>query len=242
MKIVKSSKNDLIKRGWFDESQVFKFLNLDLNSLLNLLKSDKPNERSIASFLLSVKFNVNNKEIYTSLIEVLLNESALYTRIEISKVLENGDCSVAEYMVNYLAKIGNNQYKKLPKKVSKKVSYPLPRDIIARILGKMDKANFFVLIHSLTKCTTEQLHELVDSVGFMIFYNPSLVNLENFNIIIDLFNKYKDDEIMVWKLITVLSAFKINESKHFLLKIKNNFSNNVLVLECERSLSLICIK
>ena len=51
MKIVKSSKNDLIKRGWFDESQVFKFLNLDLNSLLNLLKSDKPNERSIAFFL-----------------------------------------------------------------------------------------------------------------------------------------------------------------------------------------------
>ena len=239
---MKSSKNDLIKRGWFDESQISKFLNLDLNSLLNLLKSDKPNERSIASFLLGVKFNVNNKEIYKSLIDALLNESALYARIEISKVLEKGDCSVAEYMVNFLAKIGNNQYKKLPKKVSKKVSYPLPRDIIARMLGKMDKANFCILIYSLTKCTTEQLHELLDSIGFMIFYNPSLVNLKNFNIIIGLFNKYKDDEIMVWKLITVLSAFNIGESKLFLLKTKDNFSNKVLVLECERSLRLICTK
>lgn len=236
---MKSSKNDLIKRGWFDESQISKFLNLDLNSLLNLLKSDKPNERSIASFLLGVKFNVNNKEIYKSLIDALLNESALYARIEISKVLEKGDCSVAEYMVNFLAKIGNNQYKKLPKKVSKKVSYPLPRDIIARILGKMDKSNFSVLLSSLDSCVADQITELLDAIGFMVFYNPNLAILENLKPILGVLDKHEDNILIVWKVCMVLSAFPLDESVFILNKIKFHYGVDLILLEVERSLNLI---
>ena len=156
---MKSEKKDLIKRGWIDDYYLEDFLNFNQEELLKLLSSNDPCERSAAASLLGVKFNVNEKIVYSSLVKSLSIEKALYTKLQISRSLEKGNFIVAEYMIGYLGKIGNNQHKKLPNTVSKKKSYPLPRDIIARILGKMDKSNFSVLLSSLDSCVADKITE-----------------------------------------------------------------------------------
>jgi hypothetical protein len=168
---MKSNSYELMKRGWVNEDFIKNFLKFKQENLLILLKSHNPCERSAAAFLLGYNCDVNEKIIYTSLIKSLCSESALYTKIEISKVLQKGNGDVATYMIDFLGRIGKNQHKKLPNKTSKKKSYPLPRDIIARILGKMDKSNFDVLLFSLNSCNEKQVSELLDSIGFMVFYN-----------------------------------------------------------------------
>lgn len=236
---MKSDKKDLIKRGWIDDYYLEDFLNFNQEELLKLLSSNDPCERSAAASLLGVKFNVNEKIVYSSLVKSLSIEKALYTKLQISRSLEKGNFIVAEYMIGYLGKIGNNQHKKLPNTVSKKKSYPLPRDIIARILGKMDKSNFSVLLSSLDSCVADQITELLDAIGFMVFYNPNLAILENLKPILGVLDKHEDNILIVWKVCMVLSAFPLDESVFILNKIKFHYGVDLILLEVERSLNLI---
>ena len=121
---MKVKKKDLIKRGWIDDYYLEDFLNFNQEELLKLLSSNDPCERSAAASLLGVSSMSMKKIVYSSLVKSLSIEKALYTKLQISRSLEKGNFIVAEYMIGYLGKIGNNQHKKLPNTVSKKKSYP----------------------------------------------------------------------------------------------------------------------
>lgn len=70
--------------------------------------------------------------------------------LKICNTLEKGNLKTAEQMIPYLGRIGHNQHLCLLNKVLKKSSYPLPRDIIARSLGKMDGTILPALLKVLT--------------------------------------------------------------------------------------------
>ena len=65
----------------------------------------------------------------------------------------------------YLAKIGKNQYKELPSEPSRKKSYPLPRDIIARTLAKMDTSIMPFLMKVLKEDDLSKISEVIDAIN-----------------------------------------------------------------------------
>ncbi len=143
---------------------------------------------------------------------------------------------MAEKMAAYLGKIGNNQHRTLPEKVSAKKSFPLPRDIIARSMGKMDIAVFPVLLKVLEQGAFLQICEVLDAIGYMVFYQNALATEEYSRKVIALAQKWEGHEIIRWKLAMCLSAFPGREAEQLLLKFTKEQS--LIGQEAERSLRI----
>lgn len=232
---LKSDLNKLTNRGMTLEEDIKLLKNKSLEELINYLNNDNAVIRTSAA--VNLKPYVN--EICDELLLRLDEEKSLYTKIAICGTLQNGNINTAKKMINYLASIGNNQYRKLPKKVSLKKSYPIPRDIIARTLSKMNKNILPVLIEVLQSNDLIKIYEAADAYGYMIFHNKSLQNEKNLEYIINLMDKYKDDKLLVWKCLTCLSAFNLDKSKEILNSFINENSKDILSLEAKRSLSIL---
>lgn len=235
---MKSSILNLRKRGYIDDLDLKEYENYSSDELLLLLNSKEAYKRSIGAKLLS-NFNKNN-DFTPIFLEKLKTEKSIYTRLIISKSLECGDVNTLKLMFDYISIIGTNQHKKLPKLPSKKKSYPLPRDIISRIIGKMSPTIFPTLLNELLRLSSMEdigrLSELVDAIGFMAFYNKNLVNEDNLNIILKVLKKFEDNELVLWKFTICLSAFPLDSSFDVLNNLKNSH-NSLIKNEAIRSLS-----
>jgi len=222
---MKSSNEDLRKRGQFEQGDINRLLPLNNNELIALVNSKLPVERSVAIRLLSQRGNIRNTDFATLLLQRLTIEKCLYTKLEICNALEKGNAETATQMVNYLKCIGKNQYLRLPDKVSLKTSYPLPRDIIARSLGKMNTSILPVLIDVLYSGDINRIPEVLDGLGFMVFYHQDLVTPQLLRHIIKTMVTYSDEEVIIWKCVICLSAFPLMESIHILNDICETKSN-----------------
>lgn len=229
------------KRGMITEHDILEYENEEYEGLVKLLTNKEAWLRTVAVRVLNRKINIHNNETLVSLLlDHLMNEKALYTRLEICNVLEQGDCEVARQMTRYLGRIGHNQHKELPSEVSKKKSYPLPRDLIARTLGNMSPSILPELLDVLTKKDEEKISECVDAIGFLVFYQKELATLEHAEYIYQCMVNYKDNQIIYWKCIECLSAFPYKKTIDLLESIiKNTASASLLHKEAERSLALI---
>ncbi|SCY54529.1 hypothetical protein [Alkaliphilus peptidifermentans] len=230
---MKSSIDDLKKRGYIENIDMKDYQNLSHEELYILIKSQKAYERTIAARLLGE--NVLD-EVSDILIEVLSKEKNLYTKIEICNVLEKCSTNEAKKMIVLLGKIGDNQHHTLPQSISKKVSYPLPRDIIARTLAKM---NIKVLPLMIASRDIHAIREIIDSIGFMCFYNN--VSNEKFIVgkLVECFEIHKDDEIIRWKIVMAFSSFQDKDIVCRLEDVKLNDKEALIREEAKRSLSLI---
>lgn len=239
---MKSTREQLRKRGIIEKSDIDKIISFSNNKLIELISSESPTERSASIKVLSDRGLCLNSNIVKLLLDRLSKEKSLYTKIEICEALEKGDNSVANIMTNYLGKIGNNHYKSLPEKVSKKISYPLPRDIIARSLGKMDKSVLPELLKVLDSSENDKLSEVIDAIGFLIFYNQELSSIHNLKYIINTMNEYSNNLIIFWKCIICLSAFHLKETVDILNNIIEESDVQIIRDEAIRSLAIINIK
>lgn len=235
---IKSSEQNLQKRGYVSKEQAKEFEGASVGILLTMLHEKDPCKRTIAAKNL-IKLS---DEVVDELLKQLAIERCLYTKIAICETLEQGDLSTADKMITYLGVIGKNQYKELPDKVSAKKSYPLPRDIIARSLGKMNRSIFPALYRVLMTQDTIKIREVLDAIGFMVFYHKELASEENQNIIYSTMHQYRHDDIIVWKCILCLSAFPSKETKIILeeySKQKNKTpADHIFAKEAKRSLQL----
>ncbi|MEI0492331.1 hypothetical protein R4J17_07790 [Brachyspira intermedia] len=234
---LKSDLDKLTNRGMALDDDINMLKNYSLEKLIDCLNNDNAIIRTSASINLMPYINEDN--VQNELLMQLSEEKSLYTKIAICETLQHGNIDTAEKMTEYLGIIGNNQYKKLPKKISSKKSYPLPRDIIARTLSKMDISIVPALIKILKSNNLIKIYEAVDAFGYICFYNKTLQNEKNLEYIIKLINKYKDDKLLVWKCITCLSAFNLDKSKEILNSFINKDSKDILSLEAKRSLSIL---
>ena len=230
---MKSCIEDLQKRGYADNAEIIKAKSLSQESLLTMLCSDNAVNRTIAAYNLSAL----NEAVVDKLLNQLCIEKCLYTKIAICESLKKGNVAVAEKMLMYLGKIGNNQYKQLPNKVSAKKSYPLPRDIISRTIGKMNIEIFALLIDSFNILDVLKVSELLDAVGYMAFYNPELVNNNNVKVICGVAEKYYENDLIAWKTLQCLSAFPVLSSVKFLQNFYDR--DDILGKEAKRSLKII---
>lgn len=229
---MKSTRDELKTRGMaFEEDRLF-CKDASEQDLLIILTTGTPSQKSAAC----ERLRALNQEVITSLLQCLCKEKHLYTKIAICECLEKGDQKTAKCMCEYLGKIGKNQHRKLPDNVSKKKSYPLPRDIIARSLGKMNPSVFPVLLAELDHDHTYRNRELIDAIGFMVFYHPELVNDETAQKLITLLIQ-TTDEVLIWKILLCFSAFPLAQIEEILRSYMQ--TKGVLADEAMRSLHLI---
>jgi hypothetical protein len=142
-------------------------------------------------------------------------------------------------MINYVGRVGHNQHKKLPGKVSEKSSYPLPRDIIVRSLARMDVSILPELFLAMDTNTPDVVSELIDAVGFLLFYHPEEATLDRLTILLQLMEKYASHSLIRWKCITALSAFPLPEAVAALQHLIAHADNELMAAEAWRSLSIL---
>ncbi|MGL5084405.1 MAG: hypothetical protein ACRC68_01565, partial [Clostridium sp.] len=119
---MKSSKEDLIKRGYIDDIDIAKYEEKGKCELIKMINSKVAYKRTIAIRILNKRSYFEKEEFHNMLVDKLVLENSLYTKLEICKVLENANNNTLTEMFKYLGRIGNNQYKNLPKESSKKKS------------------------------------------------------------------------------------------------------------------------
>ena len=230
---MKSTRTDLKKRGYIDDKELQNYQEIPHTTMVLWINDPSSVKRSIAAHYLDALL----KEDIILLISQLKKEKCLYTRIAICEKLQTGNALTASLMVKELGKIGHNQYHVLPKRGSAKKSYPLPRDIIARYLGKMNTVIFPILLEVLDTKDASQISEVLDAIGFMAFYHPFLATKENAEKIYTIFDRYQDNPLLIWKGLTCLSAFPFKETKLILQRFA--CQSRVLGLEAQRSLHLM---
>ncbi|MBU3107075.1 hypothetical protein [Clostridium gasigenes] len=236
---MKSSKYDLRNRGYIEDMDIDKSCLVENTDLFEIIEYKKAYERTLAIRLLSKDNNINQLEFHKLILDILVREKSLYTKIEICNVLDRGGDETLIEMFKYVGRIGKNQHKELPKAVSKKNSYPLPRDIIARTIGKMNISVLSTLLKELNECDVIEARELVDAIGFLCFYNKEADNEIAIKELINCYEKCKEDNIIRWKIVMSFSAFN---NKTIISKLKEIIkieSIDIVKKEAERSLNLI---
>lgn len=231
--MLKSNQKHLQKRGLATADDISELENSQPSELIKLLHSDCAVTRTASAYNLFP----SDELTVTHLLEQLSAEKCLYTKIAICESLEKGNRNTARQMTRYLGKIGNNQHKVLPQKTSAKKSYPLPRDIIARSLGKMDTSVLPVLLDVLKIGDEVKISEVLDAIGFMTFYHPEIATDCNAQAVNELFRKYENSTLIIWKSIVCLSAFPLPQSVAILQGFISK--SNLLGEEANRSLCLI---
>lgn len=225
---MKSTEKQLETRGYFSSRVKSEFAKKTFDELIELLNSKSAVERTVSARL--IKKTKNPKSI-PFLCLALEKERKLYTKIEICNSLVSYGKSALPELVKLLGKIGNNQHKHIPKTEFKKNNYPLPRDIVARIIIRIGKDALPLLTENLKSNNTQRISETIDAIGYICFYS------RQGEIMIDLINCYKyysENELIKWKIIRALSAFP--ESEKFLTNEYGLIENNRIKLEIKRSI------
>lgn len=230
---MKTNVEILRKRGFLTNTEAEPYFLYSKEELLELLNDKQAVNRTAGLYVLKTIVNIN--ELDEIVLKMLVKEKALYTKIEICDILADGNELTIKKMIPYIGRIGGNQHRTIPKRCSKKKSYPLPRDIIVRTMAKMDPQYFDVILENINHKDELVVAEIIDAVGWQIFYHQELATEKNYQIILDTIKRYQNNEFMLWKLIICLSAF--NQAEILLKQWQSD--NLVIKQEIERSIDLI---
>ena len=235
---MKSSDSQLKSRGKITSEDIQQYINLTQIELLEMIKSKEAYRRTIAVKILSEKYDLNDDLIHLFLL-TLKQEKKLYTKIELCEALSKGGIQSAKLMVDYLGQIGNNQHTVLPTNGFNKKSYPLPRDIIARTLAHMKDDILLVLLDVLKTNNIPAIREVIDSIGFICFYNNGHCYPQIVDELIRCLKENYNDDITRWKLVRAFESFNDNKVIKILIDIEQNDSQPIIRNEAKRSLIII---
>lgn len=229
---MKSKPEQLESRGYVNQGDESLYVDLSIEEKNLLLRSETPRERTIGARLLRSE---RNDISIGYLINALLIEKKLYSKIEICDTLIFfGDCSVKP-LINILGRIGKNQHKNVPDEDFKKFSYPLPRDISSRTLSYIGIEALPELLDFISNTQDEErLSEAIDAIGYICFYN----NVSTYKELLGIFNKFDDNELIKWKVIRAMSGMP--ESIKFLEDLfRDESTGNKLRREAGRSIRML---
>lgn len=227
---MRSSNEDLERRGFLAEGEEIPFINLANSLKLQLLKSQIPKERTLGARLAK---GIGESAI-SALIAALKVEKKLYPKIEICNTLVEFGIIAVKPLIQQLGQIGNNQHKDIPNKAFEKDSYPLPRDIAARTLAHIGIVALPSLLKVLEEENLSRLSEAIDAIGFICFYNHQPEVSEK---LISCYKSNIGNDLICWKLIRAMSGFP--ESKEFLMKQRNISADPMIIQEIDRSIRLL---
>ncbi len=188
-------------RGEIDLNYINSYNTLSNEQLLILLNNEDPQKRTVSAKILGQR---KYKKAIKILTLRLSKEKCLYTRIEISNtIIEFGTISIKE-LIKYIGKIGQNQHRKLPENIFKKKNYPLPRDIIIRIIIRFGSDALPYLKPLLLNKSPNFLSEVIDAIGYITFYSKDYSLLYD---LLKVFDDSKNSELLYWKVIRAFQSF-----------------------------------
>lgn len=229
---MKSTKEQLQRRGFVSKDEWCHFANNSEDLLLEWIQSGCAKERSIAVRILSQQ----NKMQPEKLVEMLTSESALYTKIEIQKALIKHGHTAIPYLVEKLGIIGKNQYQTICNKDLGKKTFPIARDIAARILCGIGPSAIPALNDVLINGEISKKLEAMDAIGYIAYHYDCY---DSESLLLDLLEKNSDVLLLRWKIVRALQGFATINALNELFKQRENETEPILVAEIERSLFVI---
>lgn len=225
-----SSDEQLKARGYVSGEELLNYKLTSDSEIFKLLESHDPYERTLGVKLSS---QMKNKNILPLLCSKLTNEKKLYTKIALSEEIGDYGTSALEYLLPLLGKIGNNQHKKPVLADLGKKSYPLPRDMAARIIIRIGVPALPYLEDILQTGTYIQITEAVDAIGHITYYSD---NFRSEKSLFELVKRFDKDELIVWKVIRALQSFQSKNAENYLQSVIKTNTNKIMTTEAERSL------
>ena len=154
-------------RGEVTQEEIVPFLSMSLDELFHLISSSEPNIRTCAATALA---NYKLPKVVAGLCRQLKIEEKLYCKIAISaSLIKIGSLSI-QPLLALLGKIGQNQEVEIIQKGFDKISYPLPRDIVARTLCRMNEDILAELIEFIeNKREPFEIEQAIDVIGHIVY-------------------------------------------------------------------------
>ncbi|AIY02042.1 hypothetical protein ART_2443 [Arthrobacter sp. PAMC 25486] len=236
---MKSQISQLRSRGFLSTEDVAAFTHLSTTDLIRQLESDDAVERSAAIHLLSQTAQ-SGASVNRIFAERLTRETKLYTKIVLCEALQTGGEETAHVLIPLLGTIGRNQHKHPSPEAFKKSSYPLPRDIVARVLARMDPTVLPILTAAVHDGPRVQVVEVIDAVGFMCFYSSVTATdrLAALRALIGRLHSSLNDELMRWKIVRAFESFNHSDTLTILQEVIDECAIPAIRQEAQRSLTL----
>ena len=228
---MKSNTIQLENRGFVIKGVENNYLNTSFEQRIGLIKSNLATDRTLGARLLARSAKVLSIDY---LIEALILEQKLYSKIEICNSLVSFGKEAVIPLIALIGKIRNKQYLEIPAVDFKKVNYPLPRDIASRTLIRIGSIALPDLLNFLNCNDQTRISEAIDAIGFICFYENQP---EVYKELKNCFYHNSENDLIKWKIFRAMSAFA--ESESFLNEQKQQLLSERIKSEIERSLLLI---
>jgi hypothetical protein len=237
---MKSQASQLRSRGFLGDEDVVLSQGKPTEDLVRQVDSEDAVERSAAIRLLAQSAPVGDS-VNRIFVDRLTREAKLYTKLELCDALQVGGVETARLLMPLLGTIGKNQHTQPATEAFRKSSYPLPRDIVARILARMDPQILPLLIAVLRDGPRSAIVEVIDAIGFMCFYSAVTPTDRRAALrgLIDAFHGNSHDELMQWKIVRAFESFNHPECILLLRAIESASEAAPLRQEAQRSLAMV---
>jgi len=220
------------RRGEASQADIEPFFTLQREQLLEQLSSSEAVNRTCAATVLG---GINDPVVIDRLCLQLAVEKKLYCKIAVSNALVNiGFLSVKSLLV-LLGDVGNNQEKEVPTKGFNKISYPLPRDIVARTLCRIGPDVLAGMLEFIQNTTTPyKLEQAIDVIGHVVYSYKLTITSE---LLLGIISEHSEFSMVHYKMTRCFSGFSDDQTKQFLLE-KLQSSHVGFKYEAARSLLL----
>lgn len=219
-------------RGEITAGDLEPFRQLADSELVRQLDDPLPKNRAAAARLLGDR---RCAEAVDALCERLRAETALYARLAVGEALSAIGEAAIPALVSLLGKIGDNQYRAVPETGFYKKSYPLPRDLAARVIIRMGEKALPYLEEAIRQGNHVSRLEAVDALGHIAFNSKNTCSEE---FLLVLFRQSAGDDLMRWKLVRAFQSFPSDRVRELLEEIIQTDVSPVMRCEALRSLSL----
>ncbi|QQO10209.1 hypothetical protein [Breznakiella homolactica] len=230
---MKSSEAQLRGRGLPSGQDRARFAGLPEEKLPRLLRSPEAAERTIAA----ERLGAAGKDGYIPLLcEALKSEKKLYTKLAVCDALAGYGAAAVPCLVPLLGTIGSNQHREPAIADLDKKCYPLPRDIVSRILMRIGPPALPGMIDIIEGSDRKKISEAVDVIGHITW------NFRDFSAeqaLTALHERSRGDELIFWKTIRAFQSFESERVRRLLENVLQNSGNAVFVREAQRSLARI---
>jgi hypothetical protein len=227
---MKSTQQQLESRGFVSDDTIPVVANVAESDILKLLHSLVACERTLGAKLAG-RFQ------YMALLPVACNlletEKKLYTKLALADCIVSYGVAALDVLIPLLGKIGSNQHRVAAAIDLNKKSFPLPRDIVARIIIRLGVSALPRLEEIIRSGAYTQKLEAIDAIGHIAYTSN---NLRSEKVLFALLNQYPQDNLILWKVTRSFQSYNSNEVQQFLAAIVEENTDSVLVAEAKRSI------
>lgn len=220
-------------RGQIAEGYEVEWQDLSSSELISLLEDPSAAVRSAAARLLGYR---RESLAIAGLCDHLKKETALYSRLEICTALNRIGEPALPALISLLGQIGQNQHNSLPEKGFRKRSYPLPRDLAARVIIRMGSPALPMLEEVVREGDPRRVREAVDAIGHISYIEKTM---RSEAVLIAAYQSAQGDPVLQWKLIRAFQSFPSEKTRLILISTILQDSRPPLRWEAVRSLGLM---